>query len=299
MIGDIRFPEGVSWEINNKNLYDIYGEEYYPTSVSYAYQYSKSEFIRIKFNTCEVTDMSYMFIGCEKLRKAPQFDTSNATNMRRMFAECDLIESVDLHTDNVTDMNGLFYYCIGLTNAPSLNTGNVTDMGYMFYSCSALESVPMYDMRNVTAVNNMFSNCSKLLEIPDCNLLNIKNFGGGSYNSWLYGVTKLKKIGVIDCDSVTDIGYVLGNGNRNDLTELGGFRNLGKSSSVSNTNSNYFMNYAPNLTYESVMNVLNLLYDRAANGLSNLTLKLHANHMALLSEEDKLVAINKGWTLTS
>lgn len=104
-------------------------------------------------------------------------------------------------------------------------------------------------------------------------------------------------MGVIDCDSVTNIAYVFGDGNRTYLTHLGGFRNLGKASSVSNTNSNYFLNYAPNLTYESVINVLNGLYDRASAGLSVLTLKLHANHLAMLSEDDIAIATNKGWTI--
>jgi hypothetical protein len=84
----------------------------------------------------------------------------------------------------------------------------------------------------------------------------------------------------------------------NKLTNVGGFRNLGKSSSVANlTSTSGLMSVMPNLTYESVINVLNELYDRASAGLSVLTLKLHANHMAMLSDEDKAIATNKGWTL--
>lgn len=300
MLGNITFPQGVSWEINNKNLYDIYGEEYNPTTLKNAYQYSPSSIIRIKYGTSNVTDMSYMFTGCASLIEITPFDTSQVTNMSYMFNECKLLKNFPvLNTSNVTNMSRMFYYCSALVDAPQLDTSNVTNMSYMFAQCTKMIKAPQLDMGQVTDISNLYYYCDKLEEIPDCNCSKIKSFGSGSYNTWLYSATKIKKIGVIDCDSVTDIGYVLGNGNKNDLTDIGGFRNLGKASSVSNTNSNYFMMYAPNLTYESVMNVLNLLYDRAANGLSNLTLKLHANHMALLSEEDKLVAINKGWTLTS
>jgi hypothetical protein len=146
----------------------------------------------------------------------------------------------------------------------------------------------------------MFSGCSNLVELPDFNSVNLKNFlGNSSYAqySWLNQCTKIQKIGVVDCDSVTDIRYFFGDNTRTYLTDFGGCRNLGKASSVSNTNSSYFMDYAPNLTYESVMNVINGLYDRASAGLSILTLKLHANHLAMLSADDIAIATNKGWTI--
>jgi hypothetical protein len=143
----------------------------------------------------------------------------------------------------------------------------------------------------------MFRGCSDLASIPDLNLAKVTSFGGSSSSSWLYNSTRLQSMGVIDCDSVTNIGYALGSSTNNYLTHLGGFRNLGKASSVSNTNGNYFMAYAPNLNYQSVLNVLNGLYDRASAGLSVLTLKLHANHLAMLSEDDIAIATNKGWTI--
>jgi hypothetical protein len=133
--------------------------------------------------------------------------------------------------------------------------------------------------------------------IPDVNSKKIAAFGG-SY-SWIYDCN-ITSMGVIDCDSLTDTLGLLGNtyssGAKN-MTQLGGFRNLGKTSSVSGTDGNYFLNYVPNLTYESVMNVINLLYDRASAGLSVLTLKLHPNHLAMLDENDIAVATNKGWAI--
>ena len=195
-------------------------------------------------------------------------------------------------------MSNMFYYCTNLTSVPQMDTSNVTNMSYMFSNCSNLTTIPQLDTRNVTNVNYMFQSCSKLVELPDFNFLKLTNFGV-SYNSWVYYATNIQKIGVVDCDSVTNIAYFFGSSTNSKLTEFGGCRNLGKASSVSNTNSSYFMTYAPNLTYESVMNVINLLYDRAANGLSTLTLKLHANHMAMLSADDIAIATNKGWSLTS
>jgi len=149
----------------------------------------------------------------------------------------------------------------------------------------------------VADMQSVFTSCYKLTTLPDFNSVKAVNFGSGSSNSWLYNSSAIQKIGIVDCDSVTTIGYFFGERSRTYLTEFGGCRNLGKASTVSGTNGNYFMSYAPNLTYESVMNVINGLYDRATAGLSVLTLKLHANHLAMLSDDDIAIATNKGWTI--
>ena len=229
---------------------------------------------------------------------------TDLTSTANMFAYCSKLVSVPLFdTSNVTNMSSMFYNCSKLISVPLFDTSNVTNMNSMFKSCIKLTSVPQIDVRNVTNVTSMFAGStasSVLRSLPDFNFINLKNFGGSSSYSWLYDLHLcLESIGVIDCDSITDISYVFGRTTCTYLTHLGGFRNLGKASSVSGTNGNYFMTYAPNLTYESVMNVINLLYDRAANGLSTLTLKLHTNHMAMLSDDDIAIATNKGWTLTA
>ena len=168
----------------------------------------------------------------------------------------------------------------------------------MFNGCKNLTTIPQLDTSNVTSMTNMFKECPQLIELPDFNCVKVASFGGSySTYSWLYSSSRIQKIGIVDCDSVTNIGYFFGGSTQTYLTDFGGCRNLGKASSVSNTNSSYFMNYAPNLTYESVMNVINGLYDRATAGLSVLTLKLHANHLAMLSEDDIAIATNKGWTI--
>ena len=322
MVGKIEFPEGVTWSIRGIVGADFLGEGFAPPSCERFYSYANNYVVDIKYDTSKVTTMYYMFTNCQNLTTAPQMDTSNVTTMGYMFNQCNNLTSVpQMDTSNVTTMRNMFYYCAKLTSVPQMDTSNVTDMQYMFnqcnnltsvpqldtssvtnmsnmfYYCSNLTSVPQMDVSSVTDASSMFQNCSKLTELPNFNFLKLTKFGA-SYNCWLYG-SKLKKLGVVDCDSITDIGYFFSNAANNNLTDFGGCRNLGKASSVSNTNSAYFMAYAPNLTYESVMNVINLLYDRAANGLSTLTLKLHANHMAMLSADDIAIATNKGWSLTS
>lgn len=189
---------------------------------------------------------------------------------------------------------------MGCTNLKSLNiAGRITGL-VNICSKSGIETFRCdSDLSHITACYQTFTNCTNLKSISDLNLSSVKNFynNNPSVYGWVYGCGSLESMGVIDCDSVTDISHIVPYNYGSALINLGGFRNLGKASSVAGTNGNYFLNSVPNLTYESVMNVLNLLYDRASAGLSVLTLKLHPNHLAMLSEDDIAGVTNKGWTL--
>ena len=69
------------------------------------------------FNTEKVTDMSYMFSNCNKLKEIKginNFNTNNVTNMKVMFQECNELLYLDLsnfYTSKVTDMSGMFNKC--------------------------------------------------------------------------------------------------------------------------------------------------------------------------------------------
>ena len=195
-------------------------------------------------------------------------DTSNVTSMNNMFTGCTNLKFISqFDTSKVTDMSYMFQQCSSLTSIPQFDTSKVTDMSYMFQQCSSLTSIPQMDTSNVTNMNSMFAYCSKLTTIP-----------------------------LLDCSKVIDIGMCGYNGCEA-LVNLGGFKNLGMQKSVSNTTGNYFLGASSKLTHESIMNVINNLYDRASAGYSVLTLKLHANTLTLLSDEEKAIATNKGWTL--
>jgi surface protein len=112
------------------------------------------------------------------------------------------------------------------------------------------------------------------------------------------GCSKLTSISELDFSNVTSITYIFGTSDLKNLTNLGGFKNLGAQPSLSVTSS-YQFNKAPNMTYESIMNIINNLYDRKSAGYSVITLKFASKTLALLSDEEKTIATNKGWTLTT
>ena len=148
---------------------------------------------------------------------------------------------------------------------PLLDTSNATDITYLFYGCTSLQSIPTLITSNVKKMNNMFTGCSSLQSIPllDCGNVN-KNYMNGFF------------------------GY----SNINTLTDLGGFKDL----KISVTSS--FLEKAPNLTVESLMNVINNVYDLTANGLSGQSLCFGQTNLDKLTEEQIAVATAKGWTLT-
>ena len=237
--------------------------------------------------TGSVTNMQYMFQNCSNLQSIPQLDTSSVTNMNYMFQHCSkLINIPQLDTSKVVGMRGMFDSCSSLQSIPQLDTSKVENMGTMFNGCTSLTSIPQLDTSNVTDMSSMFSGCSNLQSIPQLNTSSVTIMG-----SMFYGCTSLTSIPLLDCSSVTSTSSLFGYGNLNTLTDLGGFKDL-KVSWSSN-----FLDRVPNATVESLMNVINNLYDLTANGLSSQKLKFGTTNLNKLTDEQKAVATNKGWIL--
>lgn len=152
-----------------------------PTSTkTWFYTWSKLEEIEHLdyLNTSAVTDMSFMFSRCYRLKAidVSHFRTTNVTKMEEMFENCSVealaLSSFDTH--NVTDMSGMFYGCSNLTDLSlyNFNTGNVTDMGFLFAGCSSLKNldVSQFDTHSATSMQYMFSDCESLTT------LDVRNF---------------------------------------------------------------------------------------------------------------------------
>ena len=125
-------------------------------------------------NTCEVTNMSWMFYNCSKLTSldVSQFNTSEVTDMSYMFDNCRTLTSLDLshfNTSKVTYMYEMFNGCSGLTSLDlsSFSTSKVTSMSYMFNGCSGLTSLDLssFNTANVTGMIYMFNGCTNLQTI--------------------------------------------------------------------------------------------------------------------------------------
>ena len=222
-------------------------------------------------NTSKVTNMSTMFNGCKKIETIPALNTSKVTDMSGMFSECpSLIEIPELDTSNVTTMSSMFNRCKNLKTVPTMNTNKVTSMALMF-SYSGITTIPELNTSNVTSVYNMFDSCSNLITIPKLNFENVNNVSG-----FLTGA-----------ESVVNIG---------------GFENLGKAyltnKSANYTNYGLVLTNCSKLTHDSLMNIINNLYDIKTKGCKEQRLQLGPTNLAKLTDEEKQIAIDKGWNVS-
>ena len=130
--------------------------------------------------TKPITDMSFMFRECKKLKALTdisKWDTKNVSKMRYMFSDCASLEFLPgitkWNTGNVQDMGAYFFICKSLKSLPDISkwdTKNVKDMTYIFGGCSSLISLPdisLWDTRNVNNMIGLFYNCSSLKSLPD------------------------------------------------------------------------------------------------------------------------------------
>lgn len=131
------------------------------------------------------------------------------------------------------------------------------------------ERIPLLELNpntnNVTDMSNMFHSCPSLKTIP-----------------------------MLDASNVIDVNNILAN--CPSLTNLGGFRNLGKSFPTTGWIPTLYLR-SPLLTHESLMNVINNLYDIKSIGIKTLTIDIGEANLAKLTAEEIAIATNKGWNI--
>lgn len=270
-------------------------------------------------DTSNVTNISFLFQNCSNLKNIPLLDTSNVIDMKGMFQDCSSLKTIPmLNTSNVTEMDYLFERDSLLTEIPLLNTVNVTRMPYLFSNCSLLETIPKLETGNVTVMNSMFKGCSSLKQIPllntkSCNLMQ-EMFSGCSsiteipeldtsnvISMWymFFKCTSLTTVPMLDASKIINV-YNMFN-NCSSLVTLGGLKNLGMSyptnwiENVSEATLN--LSYSPLLTHDSLMNIINNLYDIKSKGVKPQTLQLGDTNKAKLTAEEIAIATNKGWNV--
>lgn len=214
----------------------------------------------------------------------PQVNAAQRVNNISYMFSYSRLTNIDLddlgenfNTENVNSIANLCYYCSDLATLKlgnRFNNGNLTNIEYMCYRCSNLTTIVFgenFNTENVSSMSNAFSYCSKLTTIPK--------------------LTANKTISVynmVDRDT--------------ELENLGGLENLGQAylTTQSANYSNYRLNlsYCNKLTHDSLMNVINNLYDIATKGCKAQSLQLGATNTAKLTEAEIAIATSKGWTVS-
>lgn len=170
-----------------------------------------------------------------------------------------------------TVMIEAFINCSSLKTIPFLNTSNVKDMNSMFSGCSSLETIPLLDTPKVTDMNSMFKRCNSLIEVPPLN-----------------------------ASSSTSVAYMF-TGCSN-LTTLGGLINVGEALPTTTSANNYAykldLSSCTKLTHDSLMNVINNLYDIKSKGCNTQQLKLGTTNKNKLTAEEIAIATGRGWSVS-
>ena len=225
--------------------------------------------------TVEGTSAEYMFYGCP-LNELPQLDTSNVKDMTSMFDGCKNLTTIpQIDTSNVTRMNQMFYHCSNLTTIPQIDTSKVNSMTYMFGYCSNLTTIPQIDTSMVTNMAYMFNGCKSLTTIPQLNGEKIIILSGA----------------FSDCKL---------------LENFNGIINLGQEYlTTQSANYDYYklvLTSSTLLTEQSIINILNNLYDIKTKGCNAQQVILGATNLAKLTSTEGQTALTnataKGWTIS-
>ena len=210
----------------------------------------------------------------------------------------DLIKYSD--TSSVIDMWAMFFGCNNLTTIPQLDTSNVTNMREMFRNCSRLISIPQLDTSKVTNMENMFDNCNNLTTIPQLDTSNVTDM---SY--MFYQCNKLTNIPQLDTSKVTDMDNMFTVCNnlttipKLDASKATSFSSIFDGCIMLTSIGLYGFKRSIKITdtalgHDAIVAFLNQA-GTAYNSSQKIT--MGSAKLALLSDEEKAIATNKGWTL--
>lgn len=283
----------------------------------FAYNYSNLEKAPI-MDTSNITNMYQMF-GRTSLTEFPDYDYSKVENIGGAF-ENTKISNASINLPKATMCSYLFSGCTELTEIKEITLPSANSCDGMFSNCSKLITIPsQITLPSAKNCGNMFATCGQLrsmsLTIPNLNTCpaifkycgNIKIADlhlGNSITNCSQMFARCNTIKEIKLNE-TDFGKATNVSTMFDycmyLEDLDGLKNIGGGylTTASANYSYYTIDFSRcnKISHNSLMNVINDLYDIASKGCKVQRLNLGATNRAKLSEEEIAIATNKGWTI--
>ena len=232
------------------------------------------------FNTNSTQVSSYENVGSwyQLVKKLPSIKHTGQSKyylFRRFQGE--ELDTLNFTFPSETNLQSMCYTCYNLKkiNMSNMISENISNCYMTFSSCSKLETIIFPDdigtKFGATNIEQMFRACINLTTLPLINASNVINI------YWLFYQTK-------------------------NITNLGGFRNLGEAylTTQSVNYKDYRLDLSPCslLTKQSIINILNNLYDIASKGCNTQSIVLGSTNLAKLTEDEIAIATNKGWTVS-
>lgn len=240
------------------------------------------------------TSLKYLFKKNTNLINinVSNWDTSNITSLRGTFSKIQNLESVDFadwDVSHVTDFYAMFDACKKIENidVSKWDTSSATNMGWMFNG-NNLQSLDVSNF-NTSKVTNMFamfsgSHSLTRLDVSNFDTSNVLDFG--RVFSYWDNVCEELNISGLNLTKCTAMELTFTSTNFK-VIRCDGLR-------LPNIDmSTIGLNYSTALTVESIVGLLNAL-PQSDKGYS---FQIGSNNIAKLSDEQKAIATNKGWTL--
>lgn len=179
---------------------------------------------------------------------------------------------------------------------PELTVITRVNMNNFFDGMSNLTELKINMMNNVNLAYHLCYGCSLLKTIELKNTTNIRNMKEAFYNC-----TSLETLYAFNGSSLNYIERMFQN--CTNIKYVGGIIDIGKA--YETTASENYVNYtlyfgnATQLTHDSLMNIINNLYDIKTKGVKPQKLVLGTkNLLEKLTSEEIAIATEKGWTLS-
>lgn len=219
------------------------------------------------WDTSNITSLEGAFSSMPNLESVDfaEWNVSKVTTFYALFDDSRKVNIIDVskwNTSSATNMEWMFCR-INATklDVSNFNTSNVTNMHAMFIGNSSLIQLDVsnFDTTNVLNINTMFA-CFDVCEELNINGLNLTRCTSMN-NTFIYSNFK-----VIRCDGLKlpDI----------DMSKIG-------------------LNHSTALAVDSIVGLLNAL-PQSDKGYS---FQIGSDNIAKLTDEQKAIATNKGWTL--
>lgn len=223
------------------------------------------------YDTSNGTDFSDMFRG-SNIEVPPQIDTSYGTNFYRMFASAGQLKALPVfNTINGKNFGYMFNWCQNMQNDKEItyDVGKCQNFSFMFNKCRAMKVAPIMNTYNGRAFAYMFCNCSSLITIPKLHLTNTVEQYYDENNMTTYTCFVNTFAGCANLENITIQGYINHNIDFKDCTKL---------------------------THDSLMSILTALNNFSSSSIRR-SCGLGSANLAKLTDEEKAIATDKGWSL--
>ena len=268
------------------------------------------------------------FSGCYSLISVPAFDATNVTNVARMFEHCYNLEYLggldnvsnginmygmfsfcirlnkfpeNVGIEHASDVSNMFYGCESIKTVPDLNIDLATTASQMFYLCHNLETVGNISMKSCTSATYMFNQCYNLETVG-----NIETESSINMSNMFQNCSNLKHSPVINFSSVTDISSIFNGCSSMRIIEIDGISGSASISSQSFACANLrYITFKNADTWQGgtiTLTTSHLDTDAAVKLFESLptitTSKSIKLSLSALTDEQKAIATNKGWTVS-